>query len=102
MSFPELIIDAEYGKIAVEIAGVGEEYQRISENFFTQSDIHEYPRDPWIENQSDLKRDTGSHQPVGKNRNFFPNTRAHMSIEARRWSDQFYRTSPNCHDMVEI
>ena len=33
MPFPELIIDAEYGKIAVEIAGVGEEYRRISDNF---------------------------------------------------------------------
>ena len=33
MSFPEPIIDAEYGKIAVEITGVGEEYRRISDNF---------------------------------------------------------------------
>ena len=43
MPFPEPIIDAEYGKIAVEIAGVGEEYRRISDNFSpSQISTHTY------------------------------------------------------------
>ena len=70
MPFPEPIIDAEYGKIAVEIAGVGEEYQTISDNFSPSPDVQPCPTDRSTENHADLKQDVGSHHRDVKNRNF--------------------------------